>query len=116
RPSWTIMETVHSFRLIAYGGAARSRLHFVFPRRRWVWARSCRRARSPAARRADDIDRTIPCPAGSLVAAKLHRFLQTVRSRAVCLVQRRALAHPGALHRPTDRIASAQLATGDFPY
>jgi hypothetical protein len=43
--------------------------------------------------------------------AKLHRFLQAVRSRAVCLVPRRALAHPGALHNPAKRTTAAQLGT-----
>jgi hypothetical protein len=47
--------------------------------------------------------------------AKLHRFLQAMRRRAVCLVPQRALAHPGALHHPAERITSPQLATGDFP-
>ena len=48
-------------------------------------------------------------------AAKLHRFLQAVRRRAVCLVPRRALAHPGALHHPAERTASPQLEADDFP-
>ena len=47
--------------------------------------------------------------------AKLHRFLQAVRRRAVRLVPRRALAHPGALHHPAERIASPQLETSNFP-
>src|SRR5207248_8318225 len=47
--------------------------------------------------------------------AKLHRFLQAVRRRAVRLVPRRALAHPGALHHPAERIASPQLEAHDFP-
>jgi len=41
--------------------------------------------------------------------AELHRFLQAVRRRAVCLVPGCALAHPGALHDPAERVASAQL-------
>ena len=45
---------------------------------------------------------------------KLYRFLQAVRRRAVCVVPRRALAHPDALHHPARRITSPQLATGDF--
>lgn len=34
------------------------------------------------------------------ILGELHRFLQAVRRRAVCLVLRRALAHLGALHHP----------------
>ena len=48
-------------------------------------------------------------------AAELRRFLQAVRRRAVRLVPRRALAHPGPLHHPAHRIASAQLEADNFP-
>ena len=48
-------------------------------------------------------------------AAKLHRFLQAVRRRAVRVVPRCALARSRALHHPAERTASPQLETHDLP-